>query len=58
VPLRNKVGRAALLAQPDAKTAVSASPAGVRIQLPARAPDAIATVIALPVEGEPQVIAP
>jgi alpha-L-fucosidase len=58
VPLQNKIGSAKLLAAPDVKVAATASPAGVRLQLPARAPDAIATVIALQIEGEPLVIAP
>jgi alpha-L-fucosidase len=58
VPLQNKVTRATLLAQPATKVAVSASPTGVRLQLPSAAPDAIATVIALQFEGEPRVTKP
>ena len=54
VPLKNKVTRATLLAQSGAKIAVTASPEGVRLKLPAAAPDAIATVIALQIEGAPQ----
>ncbi len=57
VPLRNQVGRASLLAQPGQAISAATSPAGVLLRLPAQAPDAIATVIALPIDGPPQVIA-
>jgi alpha-L-fucosidase len=57
VPLKNKVGRATLLAQPGQKISTTASPEGVRLKLPARASDPIASVIAIQIDGEPQVIA-
>jgi len=57
VPLRNQVSGARLLADPSDPLAVSVSSDGVRIRLPARAPDAMATVLALQITGEPQVIA-
>jgi alpha-L-fucosidase len=57
VPLKNKVGRATLLAQPGEKISTTTSPEGVRLKLPPRAPDAIATVIALQIDGEPRVMA-
>ncbi len=57
VPLRNQVKGARLLADPSKPLTVSASSDGVRIRLPARAPDAIAMVVALQLAGEPQVIA-
>ena len=56
VPLQNQVSSARLLADPSHPLAVSASSDGVRIRLPAR-PDAIATVLALQITGEPHVIA-
>jgi alpha-L-fucosidase len=57
VPLQNQASSTRLLADPSHTLAVSASFDGVRIRLPAKAPDAIATVIALQITGEPQVIA-
>ena len=54
VPLQNAVGRATLLASPGAAITATAGPGGVRLQLPAAAPDPIATVIALPITGEPR----
>jgi alpha-L-fucosidase len=57
VPLQNQVGGARLLADPSHTLAVSASSDGVRIRLPARAPDAVATVVALQITGEPHVSA-
>ncbi len=57
VPLQNQVAGARLLADPSQMLGVSTSSDGVRIRLPARAPDAIATVVALQITGEPRVIA-
>jgi alpha-L-fucosidase len=54
VPLQNAVGRVTLLAAPGTAIPATAGPDGVRLQLPAAAPDAIATVIALPITGEPR----
>ncbi len=56
VPLKNKVKQASLLAGSNKRLTSSSSDAGVTIQLPASAPDAIATVIKLTLAGEPQVI--
>ncbi|MBI5692109.1 MAG: alpha-L-fucosidase [Verrucomicrobia bacterium] len=58
VPLANKATRATLLAAPREKLAVSSTPGGLRLQLPARAPDPIASVIRLELDGDPRVIAP
>jgi alpha-L-fucosidase len=57
VPLRNQASGARLLADPSHPLAVSTSSDGLCVRLPAQAPDAIATVVALQVTGEPQVIA-
>ena len=56
VPLKNKVKQASLLAGSGKRLTSSSSDAGVIIQLPASAPDTIATVIKLTLSGEPQVI--
>ncbi len=55
VPMPNKVTAARLLAKPGQTLETTVTPIGVEIHLPAAAPDAIASVIALDVEG---VIAP
>ena len=54
VPLKNKVTGARILG--GKKVKATAEDAGVTIQVPATAPDAIATVIKLTLSGEPQVI--
>jgi alpha-L-fucosidase len=54
VPLKNKVKKARLLGGVKVKAATAES--GVTLQLPATAPDAIASVIQLTLVGEPQVI--
>lgn len=58
VPLQNQVTRATLLAAPRESVAASATPAGLRLQLPTRAPDPIASVIRLELDGEPRMVAP
>ena len=58
IPLQNQVRSVKLLAAPNAKITASATPAGLRLQLPARTPDPIATVIRLELDGDPRVIAP
>ncbi|RMF91172.1 MAG: alpha-L-fucosidase, partial [Planctomycetota bacterium] len=55
VPLGNKVLRAFLLAD-GSDLDVATGDGGVTITLPAEAPDPIASVIAVDIEGEPQVI--
>jgi len=58
VPISNKVNRAYLLADRNTPLAVAAAgDAGVRISVPASAPDPIATVVVVEIEGEPQVLA-
>ena len=54
VPLQNQTGRVTLLAAPGTVISATAGPDGVRLQLPASAPDAIATVLALQITGEPR----
>ncbi len=56
VPLKNTAARGSLLARPEQALYTVATPAGLLIQVPAQAPDAIATVIALDLDGEPAVI--
>ncbi len=57
VPLQNRVVEARLLGSP---TRLEATPGGdaVRLRLPVTAPNPIASVIALQIDGEPQVAAP
>jgi alpha-L-fucosidase len=55
--LRNSVTRARLLAGGAPLTAAS-DPRGVVVRLPASAPDPIASVVALDLDGEPDVAAP
>jgi alpha-L-fucosidase len=57
VPLSNTVTRAALLAEPDKTLPVTASERGATIEVPAVAPDPIATVVVVEIEGEPQALA-
>ena len=54
VPLANKPLKAYLLAAKDKTLEVSAGENGLTIQVPAEAPDKIASVIALELEGKPQ----
>ncbi len=54
VPISNPVTHAALLAGPKSELKFTATPDGVRVSLPAAAPDAIATVISLDVTGPVQ----
>lgn len=58
IPLQNKVLSVKLLAAPNAKISATASSNGVRLQLPTVAPDVIATVIAVQLDGEPRAIVP
>ena len=51
VPLRNKVTKAYLLAERGQNLRVEQSDKGVVVHLPAKAPDAIASVVALEIEG-------
>ena len=51
VPMRNAVARARLLALPDQELKATQDANGVVIDLPAQAPDAIASVIALDLAG-------
>jgi len=51
VPLRNAVAHAQLLGAPDAKLTLARDAHGIVLALPPRAPDAIASVIALDVAG-------
>ena len=54
--LKNKVAKAYLLADAaKASLAVTADEKGVKIKVPEKAPDAIASVIAMEIEGKPEV---
>jgi alpha-L-fucosidase len=58
VPLRNKVKKAYLLSKPaDALATTAAGAGGVRLTIPAAAPDPHVTVIVLEIEGLPEVAA-
>lgn len=54
VPVTNDAPKAALLAAPGKALAVAKSDQGLTIQLPASAPDAVASVIAVDIKGAPQ----
>ena len=54
VPIKNKVVKAYLLAAPDKSLDTTASTDGVSITVPATAPDKIATIIAVEIEGQVQ----
>ena len=54
VPVENAVKRAYLLADPEKQLDFTGTEGGQCVQLPARAPDPIASVVVLDVEGEPK----
>ncbi len=57
VPVSNKVSRAYMLADAGATPlAVSASPAGATVSLPAVAPDPVVSVVVVEIAGEPAVL--
>ena len=58
VPLTNKVKRAYLLALPGNKLMVTTAAKGIEVTLPAVAPDPIASVVVVEIEGAPVVIPP
>ena len=58
VPLVNEVKKATLLARPGVKLEVEQETTDVVLTVPKTAPDAIDTVIALQIEGEPKIIMP
>jgi len=53
VPVSNPVTKAYLLAQPDTALTTTTTTDGVEVQLPAAAPDPIASVVVLKIKGEP-----
>ncbi len=57
VPMANEVKRAVLLADPARPLAATRTSRGARIALPAQAPDPVASVIALEIEGPAQPVA-
>lgn len=56
--LRNRVQRAYLLADPGRSLEVSSNPLGVWIAVPKQAPDPIASVVVLEIEGTPDIVPP
>jgi alpha-L-fucosidase len=58
LPVRNKVSKAYLLAEPDPPLEFASSDLGVTVRLPQDMPDPDATVVALEIEGTPEVIGP
>ncbi len=56
VPLKNPVRHARLLAAPDAELEATSGEDGAVLALPARMPDEDATVIAIEIAGEPDVL--
>jgi alpha-L-fucosidase len=58
VPVTNQAKRAYLLASPGVVVPMAAGSRGVELALPAAAPDSIASVVVLEIEGVPAVIAP
>jgi alpha-L-fucosidase len=57
VPIRNKVTRAYLLAEKDKALPAAQGTNGATIAVPSQAPDPIASVVAVEIEGSPQVTA-
>ncbi len=57
VPIANEVKKAYLLAQPDAAIKSEKSDGGQTLHLPAAAPDPIASVVVVEIEGTPEVLA-
>ena len=55
VPLKNKVTNAYLLADREKSLTTAAGDGGVKITVPATAPDAVASVVVLEIEGAPEV---
>src|SRR5205823_8146566 len=58
VPLRGEVKKAYLLSDPGTSLTAKGSDKGLTIDLPDSAPDKIASVVALEIDGKPDVIAP
>ena len=58
VPVTNKVKRAWLLADSTALVSVTKGPRGLQLSLPATAPDPIASVVVVEIEGVPAVTQP
>jgi alpha-L-fucosidase len=58
VPLKTKPTKAYLMAARNQLLDIEESDGGILVQLPERAPDAVASVIVLDVEGKPEVVAP
>jgi alpha-L-fucosidase len=56
VPVANRVTRARLLANAGQTLTTDSSNAGVTVHVPTTAPDAVASVIALDIDGEPRAI--
>ena len=57
VPLSNRITRARLLANP-AVLSVGATARGAVVAVPAQAPDPIVSVVAIDIEGDPQILPP
>ncbi len=58
VPVTNRIKKAWLLADPAAALTLKTSDRGVVIGLPEKAPDAIASVVVIEIEGTPAIVAP
>lgn len=54
VPIRNQPTKAYLLADPATSLKITATDQGAQITLPVTAPDSIASVVALEIEGQPR----
>ena len=57
VPLGSKIKKAYLLSAPKRELAVTAGEAGAVIKVPAEPPDPMVNVVALEIEGKPEVLA-
>jgi len=56
LPIKNEVRKAYLLASPETPLRTRSGATGVQINVPAAAPDPVATVIVVEFEGKPQVM--
>jgi alpha-L-fucosidase len=56
VPIKNKISKAWVLASPDTNLTATTAGNGVTIEVPRAAPDQVASVVAIDLEGTPEVL--
>ena len=58
LPLKNRIENVSLLAQPETKITSANTESGTIIEVPASAPDKVASVLKVTISGEPEIIPP